>query len=375
MNLIDLSDIFLELKEDMIQKSKIQLLVLTFLFLFYSFVQISSPSFAQNSPSTPELKQEQPELDKPHSNQNIDYGNSSNYQNERPQYGYGEEGSGQYQEPGFRRFRPLRRRNLRPYSYQGQPYGNGYGYANQGGPQGYNENHYHISPSRYYGTAAYQAGSPYRARPNVVYAPQGTMLPMRLQTAISTQVAQAGDLIQGQISQMVSLGGRGYIPAGTQVVGEVSRSTKGRRLSRSGLLSIEFTSLRLPSGKQVPIQAHLVGNISKYKNKGQGNQNVYRGEGWGTKFGQLLLRGAGGAGLGAALGTGLGAIAGGGRGVGRGAWGGAAIGGGIGAADMLLRKGRDVIIPSGTEVEIQLDSQAAIPSFAQGDNGRYGGTY
>ena len=235
---------------------------------------------------------------------------------------------------------------------------------------------YHVPPSRYYGETSYQNNYPqFRARPEQVYAPSGLTMPVQLQTAISTQVAREGDLIQGQISHMISLGGRGYIPAGTQIVGDVSKSIKGRRLSRSGLLSIEFTSMRLPDGKQIPIQAHLVGDIAKYKNKGQGQQDVFRGEGWGTKAGQLFLRGLGGAGLGAALGTGLGAIAGGGSGVGRGAWGGAAIGGGLGAADMLLRKGKDVIIPSGTEVEVQLDQPAALPSFAQGENNSGGGYY
>lgn len=259
-------------------------------------------------------------------------------------------------------------------NWQRSPYGNQYGNQYGSGFQSY-DNQYHVPPARYFGTAAYQAGSPNQARPNTVLAPQGLNLPLTLQTAISTQVAKPGDLIQGEISHMVSLGGRGYIPAGTQLVGQVSKSTRGRRLSRSGLLSINFSSMRLPSGQQIPISAHIVGNIAKYKNKGSGGGNVYRGEGWGTKIGQTFLRGLGGAGLGAALGTGLGAIAGGRSGVGRGAWGGAAIGGGLGLGDMLLRKGKDVIIPSGTEVEIQLDQPAQLPSFARGPYGAQQGAF
>lgn len=279
-----------------------------------------------------------------------------------------------------------------PARYMPPPPPQSYGYRPQYGPQynaspnegygdhfygggGSGEGTYGIQPSQYYGNAAYQGGFNNGPRAGTVYAPQGLNLPMTLQTAISTQVAKPGDLIQGEISQMVSLGGRGYIPAGTQVVGSVGESRAGRRLSRSGALSIEFTSMRLPSGQMVPINAHLVGDIGKYKNKGQGNQDLYRGEGAGTKVGQFFLRGLGGAGLGAALGTGLGAIAGGSHGVGRGAWGGAAIGGGLGAADMLLRKGRDVIVPSGTEVQIQLDQPVALPSFAAGGYNNGGGYY
>lgn len=84
-----------------------------------------------------------------------------------------------------------------------------------------------------------------------------------------------------------------------------------------------------------------------------------------AKVGQFLLRAGGGAGLGAALGTGLGAIAGGGNGVGRGAWGGAAIGGGLGGLDMFLRKGRDVIIPSGTQMQLQLEEPLNLPEPGQ----------
>lgn len=120
----------------------------------------------------------------------------------------------------------------------------------------------------------------------------------------------------------------------------------------------------MPNGVTVPISAHLLGSIGKYKDVGKDGQDLYRGEGWGTKAGQFLLRGGLGAGLGAGLGTAVGAIGGGGYGAGMGAWSGAAIGGGIGAADMLLRKGKDVIIPSGTQMQLQLSQQAAIPVAA-----------
>ena len=240
--------------------------------------------------------------------------------------------------------------------------------------QGYGQPQYNSPPysSAPYGQQPYQTPNLYSGRPPVV-APQGLMIPVSLQTAISTQVAKPGDYIQGTISQNVSLSGRGYIPAGTQIVGSVASSTAGRRLSRSGALSIQFNSMRFPDGRLVQMNAHLVGDIGKYKNKGQGQNDLYRGEGWEAKVGQSLLRGGLGAGLGAGLGTAVGGIAGGGRGAGRGAWSGAAIGGGIGLADMFLRKGRDVIVPAGTEIQIQLDEPVNI-DFPGGGNA-YGGTY
>ncbi len=104
-------------------------------------------------------------------------------------------------------------------------------------------------------------------------------------------------------------------PSGTVVSGQITEAKAGRRLSRSGSLSIQFNDLRLPGGASFPISAHLLGSIGRYKDVNA----VERGEGWKAKLGQLALRG-GGAGLGAALGTGLGAIVDGGGGAGTGAW-------------------------------------------------------
>jgi len=246
-----------------------------------------------------------------------------------------------------------------PVSYQGQV-----GYQNlppQGAP-GYG------APPMYNngGGAPYQ-GAPYQQggagypqyQGHVAMAPAGLSMPISLKTSISTQVAKAGDMIEAQISQTMYLG-NGTIPAGSVVEGTITEAQDGRRLSRSGELSIKFNRLRTPDGIETPIVAHLVGGIGKYKDEGSDTSDTVKGEGWKAKVGQTAIRGGVGAGAGAALGTALGAIAGGGRGVGRGAWGGAAIGGGVGAASMLMRKGRDVIIPSGTQMNLQLDAPATI---------------
>jgi hypothetical protein len=243
-----------------------------------------------------------------------------------------------------------------PISYQGQvgyqnlpPQGApGYGappmYNNQGGAPYYQQ-----------GGAGYQP----QFQGRVAMAPAGLSMPISLKTSISTQVAKAGDMIEAQISQTMYLG-NGTIPAGSVVEGTITEAKDGKRLSRSGELSIKFNRLRTPDGIETPITAHLVGGIGKYTDEGSDTSDTVKGEGWKAKVGQTAIRGGVGAGAGAALGTALGAIAGGGRGVGRGAWGGAAIGGGVGAASMLMRKGRDVIIPSGTQMNLQLDAPATI---------------
>lgn len=205
-----------------------------------------------------------------------------------------------------------------------------------------------------------QPGQPqYRGR--VAYIPAGMTMQVILRTSISTQASRPGDLVEGQIDQSIVLNDV-TIPAGSRVIGTITQSDPGRRLGRSGDLAIKFNRLRTPDGSETPISAHIVGEIGDYKQIGSEQSGAVKGEGMGTKVGQLALRGAIGAGTGAALGTAIGAIAGrSGRATGRGAWSGAAIGGGLGAADsLLLRKGKDVNIRSGSMIQLQLDAPAQV---------------
>jgi hypothetical protein len=205
----------------------------------------------------------------------------------------------------------------------------------------------------------------------IAYAPAGLVIPLRLKTPISTQVARSGDMVEAEVSQTMQLGDAS-IPMGSAVVGTVTDAEAGRRLSRSGELGIKFTTIRTPDGIETPINAHLIGSIGKYAQKNDDGNQVVRGEGMTAKLGQTAIRGAAGAGIGAALGTAVGAIASHGYRVGTGAWSGAAIGGGIGVADMALRKGRDVTVPSGTKLQIQLDGPV---TFAGGGNGVASGNF
>lgn len=263
----------------------------------------------------------------------------------------------------------------RPANYQGSV-----GYQNFNGPgnaqfggypnqQGYNGG---IGGGPGYNGGMMGGG---QMRGRVAYAPAGLTIPISLQTSISTQVAKAGDMIQAQVSQTMYLGDA-TIPSGSVIVGTITDAEAGRRLSRSGELGIKFNRLRTPDGIETPITAHLVGGIGKYTDKGNDQSDVVRGEGWKAKVGQTAIRGGVGAGAGAALGVAVGAIAGrSGSGAGRGAWSGAAIGGGVGAASMLMRKGRDVIIPSGTQMQLQLDAPASIAGGGMGGPGQIASPY
>ncbi|CAN5951218.1 unnamed protein product [Sphagnum jensenii] len=194
----------------------------------------------------------------------------------------------------------------------------------------------------------------------VAYVPAGMTLTVYLENSISTAVAQEGEPLQAILRDSVDLGGT-CIPAGSHVIGKITVSEAGRRLGRSGELGMKFYSLKTPDGREYPLSSHLVGKISGYGSQPEGSDDVVKGEGMGNKIGSVAFRGAIGAGGGALLGTAVGAIAGGGRGAGRGAWSGTAIGTGVGVADsLLLRKGNDVKIKSGTPLRLQIDTPFSI---------------
>ncbi|MBA4077752.1 MAG: hypothetical protein C0508_22175, partial [Cyanobacteria bacterium PR.023] len=237
---------------------------------------------------------------------------------------------------------------------------------NQQPQQGYGQ-----SQNTYQAQTPYQQPAPYQQQApygqpqggyrqgRITYAPAGLVIPISLSSGIATQVAKAGDLIQASVSQTVMLGDS-TIPAGSTIIGTITEAKGGTYLGRAGSLDIKFNRLRTPDGTETPISAHLIGGIGKYTGTSTDDTTI-KGETWKTKLGQAAIRGGIGAGTGAALGTAVGAIAGGGRGVGKGAWSGTAIGGTVGVAQsVLLRKGKDVLIPAGTAMQLQLDAPVTV---------------
>ncbi|MBX9690384.1 MAG: hypothetical protein K2X27_26960 [Candidatus Obscuribacterales bacterium] len=237
-------------------------------------------------------------------------------------------------------------------SYGWQPVSTGSSYSSNT-PAAYAYN----SPA--YGQVSQNA---YPANPSVYqgrvsYVPAGMMIPVKLATSLSSQVAKAGDIVIAKTSQDIVLA-NGVIPAGSTITGTVSDAANGAFFGRSGKLGIKFTSLRTPNGVETPLTAHISGSVGKYNDK---DNDTFRGETAMSKVKKSLVATAVGAGAGSAMGVAVGAIAAGGHGVGRGAWSGAAIGSGVGLAESLLvRRGSEVTMVQGQEFNLQLDAPVTV---------------
>jgi hypothetical protein len=237
-----------------------------------------------------------------------------------------------------------------------------------------------------------------RAAPDAVPMP-GSMLRARLVSPLSSATSGRGTAIRALLTEPVrSADGKLMLPAGTELGGEVTFTRAARRLHRNGQLRFLFQNVRVSAGEEQPLQASLAatevgqgvaideeGGVHATETKARfaapviaavilkgtfANDPIEAGEipdsSLGAPGANVLGRGAGGfIGLGvigiALSQTGKGpAVALGLYGLGRSVY------------SNILGKGRDVVMPAGTPLQLQLSPVAAVPPSAtdEGSGGR-----
>ena len=83
----------------------------------------------------------------------------------------------------------------------------------------------------------------------------GTVAHLRLLGDLRASTSRAGDTFFARLTEPIFLNSSLVLPEGSLVQGKVVRSVAPRRLSRSGSLSLSFTELSLPSGRNIGISA------------------------------------------------------------------------------------------------------------------------
>jgi hypothetical protein len=89
--------------------------------------------------------------------------------------------------------------------------------------------------------------------------PAGTACKILLLGDVSASKSKPGDLVQARLIEPVMLNSRVVLPAGTLIEGKVVKKTPPRWGSRAGSLALTFTGLTLPGGNLIPIAASLAG--------------------------------------------------------------------------------------------------------------------
>lgn len=90
-----------------------------------------------------------------------------------------------------------------------------------------------------------------------VSVPAGTTFAAELQETLSSASSRVGETFRARIAADVVEDGEVVIPAGSEVVGEVTEVVPLRKVGGKARLAIRFTDLVLPSGSTVPIRAAL----------------------------------------------------------------------------------------------------------------------
>jgi hypothetical protein len=172
--------------------------------------------------------------------------------------------------------------------------------------------------------------------------PPATVLRSRLMTPISTTVNRAGTPFRASLSYDVIRHGKVLIPAGSSIRGRITSIHGGRHVGNSAAIHLQATSLILPDGTSLPLDAEVVdlGGMHGVHVTAEGTivENTF------TRKDGVVLGGSTGSGalVGAAVGGGVGAAVG------------ATIGAGVGTFYWISRD-RQASLPAGTEVDFSLD--------------------
>jgi hypothetical protein len=180
------------------------------------------------------------------------------------------------------------------------------------------------------------APDPDRRRPYLeVTIPRGTVLPVRLTSAVSSDGSQVEDPVRATLRRPVVVGGLRALPAGTEVLGLVTAVERSGRVKGRARVAFRFTAIDPPGeAGRVSIRTAPVSRLAPA-----------------TKKQDAAKIGGGAAG---------GAIIGGILGGGDGAAKGAAIGGAAGTGVVLSTRGKEVRLGPGDTVSVRLDAPVTV---------------
>ncbi len=168
-----------------------------------------------------------------------------------------------------------------------------------------------------------------------------TVISVQLNGTLSSRTARVGDKFTATVTVPVYVNGRTVIPAGSIIEGRVTQVTPAKRMNRSGTIGIDFDDILFPNGARVGLVGSLTSDDPKTRRRIDDESRV---SGEGNNRPAVFIGGGG------AIGAVLGGIAGGGKG--------AVLGGvagvGAGVAGVLLSKGEEAQVPSGTPFGVQI---------------------
>lgn len=179
------------------------------------------------------------------------------------------------------------------------------------------------------------------------FIPKNTLLSLHLDQSLSSKTNKKGEEFIVRISEPVIVDDKIVLTSATATVKcHIISVEPAARKGRNGSITIGFDELILDDGTKVPLKATLFSVVNRtdqvVEEDGEGKiKDPSKGR---SKVGTVATQ--------TGVGAGVGGIAGGAAGAGIGA----GIGAGLGIGGVLLAKGRDIELLSGSRLQVRLDA-------------------
>ena len=202
------------------------------------------------------------------------------------------------------------------------------------------------------------------AEPTLV-VPAETSIPLRLMNTINSRTAQAGQALYCETIFPITVGNRIVIPRGSSVKGSITNVVRPGRGKHNAQIGLRFETLVLPNGATFPLRATLSGFGSTGKEGFQPKEAKIEGaSSKGEDVGKVAETTITGAELGAIVGAAD-------RSVGKGLGIGSLAGAGGGVVWILASRRKEIVLPSGTNFELQLRAPLSFSRDDLGPPSRY----
>jgi hypothetical protein len=200
------------------------------------------------------------------------------------------------------------------------------------------------------GPAAAQQNRPrYSSRqgaPGSLTLPADTVITVQMNSPLSSKTSRVGDRFSATVTVPVYVSGETAIPSGAVIEGRVTQVSPARRMSKPGSIAIGFDYLIFPDGSRVPVIANLTSDDPETRRRIDEESTVS-----GKERDKAIFVGGGGA-IGAVIGVMTGGAGG--------AIVGGVLGAGAGVAGIMLSKGEEARVPTGTPFGVQLKEPLVI---------------
>ena len=178
--------------------------------------------------------------------------------------------------------------------------------------------------------------------------PADTTIPLQLKNSITSRTAYVGQAIYCETIYPITVNNRIVIPVGTYVKGSVTQVIRPGHVKGKAQLGLRFDSITLPNGTTRPLRATLSGYAGNGKEGFRRDESKVEGESRkGEDAGKVATTTITGAEIGAIAGAAN-------RSVGKGLGIGSAAGAAGGLIWVLATRGKDILLPPGTSLELQL---------------------